>query len=95
MREITPLIEFATRANVRHLPPLPAMQNYGKFDPTSFDKIEQNWANVAFANGLFQIFYTGKSIFSSSASQEDVVVWKSNLGFAYIRRAMGGYRIHN
>jgi len=57
--------------------------------------IWQNWANVAFANGLLQIFYTGKSIFLSSASQEDVVAWKSILGFAYIRRAMGGYRIDN
>ena len=47
------------------------------------------------ADGLLQIFYTGKSIFSSSASQEDAVAWKSNLGFAYTRRAMGGYRIDN
>ena len=43
------------------------MQNYGKFDATPFGKIEQNWANVAFADGLLQIFYTGKSVFSSSA----------------------------
>ena len=40
--------------------------NYGKFDATPFGKIEQNWANVAFADGLLQIFYTGKSVFSSS-----------------------------
>ena len=44
------------------------MQNYGKFDATPFGKIEQNWANVAFADGLLQIFYTGKSVFSSSVS---------------------------
>ena len=42
------------------------MQNYGKFDPTSFGKIEQNWANVAFADALLQIYYAGKSVFSSS-----------------------------
>ena len=42
------------------------MQNYGKFDATPFGKIEQNWANVAFADGLHQIFSTGKSVFSSS-----------------------------
>ena len=29
------------------------------------------------------------------SSQEDVVAWKSVLGFAHIRRAMGGYRIDN
>ena len=56
----------ANLRQMRHLPPLPSMQNYGKFDPTSFGKIEQHWANVAFADSLLQIFYTGKSVFSSS-----------------------------
>ena len=44
------------------------MQNYGKFDPTSLGKIEQNWANVAFADGLLQICFRGKSVLSSSDS---------------------------
>lgn len=52
---------------MRHLPPLQLMQNYGKFDPTSLSKTEQNQANVAFADGLLQICYIGKSVYSSSA----------------------------
>ena len=36
---------------------------YGKFDPTSLGKTEQNQANVAFADGLLQICYRGKSVF--------------------------------
>ena len=60
------ILVFTHAANLRqmrHLPPLPPMQNYGKFDATSFGKIEQNWANVAFADGLLQIFCTGNSVF--------------------------------
>ena len=42
------------------------MQNYGKVGPMSCGKIEQNYANVAFADDLLQICYRGKSVFSSS-----------------------------
>ena len=69
LEKVKVILVFKHGANLRqmrHLPPLPSMQNYGKFDPTSFGKIEQHWANVAFADSLLQIFYTGKSVFSSS-----------------------------
>ena len=69
LEKVKVILVFTHAANfrqIRHLPPLPSMQNYGKFDATPFGKIEQNWANVAFADGLLQIFYTGKSVFSSS-----------------------------
>ena len=69
LEKVKVILVFTHAANLRqiwHLPPLPSMQNYGKFDATPFGKIEQNWANVAFADGLLQIFYTGKSVFSSS-----------------------------
>ena len=69
LEKVKVILVFTHAANlrqIRHLPPLPSMQNYGKFDTTPFGKIEQNWANVAFADGLLQIFYTGKSVFSSS-----------------------------
>ena len=39
------ILVFTHGANVRqmrHLPPLPLMQNHGKFGPTSWGKIEQN-----------------------------------------------------
>ena len=39
------ILVFTHGANLRqmrHLPPLPLMQNYGKFGPTSWGKIEQN-----------------------------------------------------
>ena len=51
----------ANLRQMRRLPPLPLMQNYGKIGPTSWGK-----ANVAFADGLLQICYRGKSVFSSS-----------------------------
>ena len=67
---------FTHRANLRQmqrLPPLPSMQSYGKFDRTSTSKVEHNWANVAFADGLLQISrYTGKSVFSSSVAYENI-----------------------
>ena len=49
------------------------MQSYGKFDRTSTSKVEHNWANVAFADGLLQISrYTGKSVFLSSVACENI-----------------------
>lgn len=65
------ILVFTHGANlrqIRHLPPLPLMQNYGKVGPMSCGKIEQNQANVAFADDLFQICYRGKSVFSSSVN---------------------------
>ena len=69
LEKVKVILVFTHAANlrqIRHLPPLPSMQNYGKFDATPFGKIEQNWANVAFADGLLQIFSTGKSVLSAS-----------------------------
>ena len=40
------ILVFTHGANLRqmrHLPPLPLMQNYGKFGPTSWGKIKQMW----------------------------------------------------
>ena len=46
LEKVTAFLVFTHRANlrqIRRLPPLPSMQNYGKFDPTSSSKIEQMW----------------------------------------------------
>ena len=45
LEKVKVILVFTHAANLRqmrHLPPLPSMQNYGKFDATSFGKIEQN-----------------------------------------------------
>ena len=43
LEKVTAFLVFTHRANlrqIRRLPPLPSMQNYGRFDPTSSSKIE-------------------------------------------------------
>ena len=70
------ILVFTHGANlrqIRHLPPLPLMQNYGKVGPMSCGKIEQNKANVAFADDLLQICYRGKSVFSSSVIKKSLL----------------------
>ena len=45
LEKVKVILVFTHAANlkqIRHLPPLPSMQNYGKFDATPFGKIEQN-----------------------------------------------------
>ena len=63
------LLFFFVGANLKqmqHLPSLPSLQSFGSFDPTSFGKLEQNLTKVAFAIGLHQIYYTGKSMWKNS-----------------------------